>query len=295
MIRGTLALGLTCIVAAPVPAQETVTVGYRSDAPPFSAIPRNGDEYEGFLVYLCDGALASAGFDVTRVPVTATDRFAKLDKAPEDGGVDMLCDPMSITPGRASKYLLSPQVFATGVGFLRQEGPPPADDDGETTVRVGYLGGTTADRAVTIAEDRGVLTLIEDNVVVRQPEDLEIRSHYDGVTAVCSGALWFYFGDLDILKALQTRAEKDGTDCSQVRTSTEVFSYEAYALPVSTSEPELAVALQGGLYRMFSEQAIYDEYDRQFDGHPRSPILQAVFSLNGVYPPPGLGGAEPDG
>lgn len=282
-----LAAALLCLAAAPASAQQqAVTVGFRTDAPPFSAQAADGVGYTGFLVDLCDGALAYAGLEVMRVAVSAADRFDHLDRSASDGGVDMLCDPMSITPERAKTYLLSPQVFATGVGFLRQQGPPPTGPDGVTPIRVGFLGGTTAVTAVSIARARGVLDLLDGGVVDLDTSDLDITTHDEGVAAVCSGALWFYFGDLDILKAIQARAESRGVDCSNVQTSAEVYSYEAYSLPVSAERPDLAIALQDGLYRMFSDPKIYRSYDDHFGQQPRSPILQAVFSLNGVYPPP---------
>ena len=295
MSRALAILGFAYITAMPAAAQNAVTVGYRSDAPPFSALAQDGRTVDGFLVYLCDGALAEAGLEVTRVDVTAENRFALLDLPPEAGGVDMLCDPMSINEERAEKYILSQQVFATGVGFLRRKGPPPLGSDASRFVRVGYLEGTTAGTAVDIAEAWGVLNLVEGAEVERQPDDLTIGTHYEGVAAVCSGHLWFYFGDLDILKALKARVEQSGVDCSSVQTGVEVFSYEAYALPVAASEAALAISLQAGLYKMFSDPDVYTHYDKYFDGQPRSPILQALFALNGVFTPSGLVGKRPGG
>lgn len=282
MIRAPLLALLLALAAPPAAAQDRVVIGFRADAPPFSAVPPGGSSFEGFLVDLCMGALGESGMEIESRLVTASDRFDLLDLTPEEGGVDMLCDPMSISEERARQYLISPQVFATGVGFLRRGGPPPGD---AARLRVGYLKGTTAETAVGIARRNAIFDLRDD---VELEIDGEIDSHFDGVSAVCAGRLWFYFGDLDILKALRARAEAEGQDCSAVQTSADVYSYEAYALPVDPRRTDVMLALQTGVFRLFSTGRAYDVYDIHFGRQPRSPILQAVFSLNGVFPPPAL-------
>ena len=133
---------LVATFAPVVAAQEPVRVGFRSDTPPFSFRTEDGAPFAGFLVELCEDALADAGLAIEAVHVTAEDRFERLGTGGARGGVDMLCDPTSIRPTNFDRFILSPQVFATGVGYLQHQrgaagDPIPAD---VPDVRVGFRG-----------------------------------------------------------------------------------------------------------------------------------------------------------
>ena len=70
-------------------AGRDVVVGFRADAPPFSAIKQigSGRRYEGYLVDLCTRIFASdqrERYRMVKTEVTADDRFARLLRREED-------------------------------------------------------------------------------------------------------------------------------------------------------------------------------------------------------------------
>jgi ABC-type amino acid transport substrate-binding protein len=272
-----LALG-----AASVQAQETLRAGFRADAPPFSFREEGAADYEGFLADLCHGALPRGVYRIEHVQVTAANRFDMLRKGGAAGGVDMLCDPTSVQATVAQSFILSPLVFATGVGYLRRVRTENESPD----VIVGYLQGTTSNAAVEIARARGAIATIEGGEI----EERGVPTHTDGIRMICAGELEFYFGDLDILRALKARE----TSCEHVNDSeTTTFTYEAYTLPVNADRSDVAIALQTGLYRMFSDGSVADLYTKNFKERARSDVLQAVFALNGVFPCRGVIADDP--
>ena len=261
------------VTAVPLHAEE-VRVGFRADAPPFSWWSEKPvGEYKGFLADLCYAALRGSDFEVVPVRVQAGMRFEMLRKGGANGGVDMLCDPTSIPLGFLNEFILSPIVFATGVGYLRKQQVGRIGGD----LRVGYLEGTTAQTAVQIALQTNAIQVVEGG----QLEEVIVPNHFDGVRMVCAGEIEFYFGDLDILRSLKQReASWDNVTDSQKLT----FSYEAYTLAVNANRPDVALVLQAGLYRAFSNGTVTAIYDDQFQMRTRSNALQALFALNGVLP-----------
>ena len=273
---------IVCLMAGPAFAEdETIRVGFRKDAPPFSYWDEKTDAYSGFIADLCVKALDAAGFGIEPVAITASTRFDELAKGGAAGGVDLLCEPASIQRKTMDNFLLSPIVYVTGVGFLQKPRGPDTPED----VLVGFLDGTTAETAVEIAEAQRKIEAIKGAKVIRRAID----NHWTGVEMVCAGKLEYYFGDLDILRALRAKLQEErGVDCADVIDSNRLkFTYEAYALPVNPKRPDVAVALQSGLYRTFSDASIRDIYNENFNLE-RSDYLQALFAINGVLPCGGI-------
>ena len=269
------ALLLGLCLAAPALAEQTVHVGLRADAPPFSWLKTSGSgaQFTGFLVDLCRGAFQGTDFRIVEVGVTASDRFDKLRLGGAQGGVDMLCEPTSIQLRSITEFLVSSVVFATGVGYLRHDYADPK----EATSVIGRLDGTTAEAAIHIALQKGALPALDpakQRIVV-------VKSHLEGIEKVCSGEFQYYFGDLDILNGLQ----KNVRNCDRITTSQHTFfSFEAYALTVNAARSDVAIALQAGIYRQFSDGSATAYYKTHFDERPRSGPLTAVFALNAALP-----------
>lgn len=273
-LRIVVALALTMSAAH---AEEALRVGFRTDARPFS-YKTAGGEYGGFIADICYAALDGGRFQIVPVEVTAKSRFEMLRQGGQAGGIDLLCDPTSIQPRTLGKFLLSPHVFATGVGYLRKARQAGA---GKKVV-VGYLDGTTSGIAVEIARSRKIFDVIGNADI----DPVMVADHDEGIRRICNGDLEFYFGDLDILRALKKDYVENGQGtCDNVSDSQQsTFSYEAYALAVNPGRPDVAMALQEGLYKVFSKETAYRIYERNFKEGHRSSALQAVFTLNGVLP-----------
>ncbi|MDB6178707.1 transporter substrate-binding domain-containing protein [Paracoccus sp. Z330] len=281
MIRILFALVMLGLAGQGSYAQETVRVGFRADAPPFSF--RDGSQlgYRGFLAELCEDIVDDAGLVLEPVEISAETRFEMLSRGGQAQGIDLLCDPTSVNGDRMSKYLLSPIVFATGAGYLRHS-RVGSEDEGRQEVLVGFLRGTTAGVAVDIARNSAqVIKTVSGGTI----KNVEVDDHNDGITRVCGGELDFYFGDIDILRAVKAHLIEDlGLECDRVHSSEgRLFSYEAYALATNADRPDLALLVQQGVFRAFSDGRARDSYARNFDRRMGT-ALKAVFALNAVLP-----------
>jgi polar amino acid transport system substrate-binding protein/glutamate/aspartate transport system substrate-binding protein len=289
MTRLLLCICAAALMAPAAPAQESVRIGFRADTPPFSSSGA-GILFEGFLVRLCRQAFATPEWRIVEVEVTAESRFDQLSAPEGPESVDLLCDPTSVTPDRAETYLFSPLVFVTGVGFLMNRTPGGEQVGTLQELKVGYLGNTTAAAAVDLAEARGDLNQTESQDIVRiDPNDQgqRIGDHRDGVARLCRGELTYYFGDRDILGAVLDTTPPDlRATCPDITMSRETYSYEAYALPVRDSRPDVALRLQTAIYHAFSDGTARDAYDAEFGmNREMSPSLKSLWALNGVFPP----------
>lgn len=165
---------LACVLCAQVAwAQqsdepESVKVGFRSDAEPFSyRVPsESGGEvlYTGFIADLCYKIFRGSTYLLEAHEVTAEDRFSRLrprHKDAEGEELDVVCDPITVRFGgvagaseddpdahnkRRDKGVFSPIVFVSGVSYLRR------NPNTRGIVQLGYLKGTTAVQAVETAK-----------------------------------------------------------------------------------------------------------------------------------------------
>ena len=113
MIRG-LALAIALVGAGAAEAQE-IRIGMRADAKPFVHEAAPG-VFEGFLADVCRAAVADAGYGaVSEVRIDAGTRLGELT------GVDLVCDPTTLTLERAGRFDFSPIVFIANATFVSRD------------------------------------------------------------------------------------------------------------------------------------------------------------------------------
>lgn len=147
--RATAAASVVILLLSTVAAlSESVVVGFRADAEPFSyrksgAVDGDPLLFDGFLAELCYDIFADGLFAIEAQEVTADDRFARLrqegDTRPE--AVDMLCDPVTMRfsdSRRREVGVFSPIVFASGVSYFQRISRSRGD------LFIGYVAGSTA-------------------------------------------------------------------------------------------------------------------------------------------------------
>jgi ABC-type amino acid transport substrate-binding protein len=157
MLRLTLGAFLILLGATPAPAAtldriketETLRIGFRTDAVPFSYRDDVG-EAAGYSVELCravageirrDLGLSRLALDY--VPVTAEDRF----EAVQQGRIDLLCGATTVTLSRRRMVDFSLFTFADGAGvLLRADGPERFED--LAGQKVGVHAATTTEEAL---------------------------------------------------------------------------------------------------------------------------------------------------
>ena len=267
--------------AAPALTQEeTIRIGFRKDAKPFSfEDPAAALGVNGFLAQLCVRAFDPRVTDkrIEVVWVKSKERFGKLRSSSPEDRIDILCDPTSVTMDRANEFLFTNLVFASGVGYLRN----PAAVGGDTIV--GSLAETTAPAAVNIAIQQGRVKSLKGRRIIR---DEDVSSHEEGIARICAAEFEYYFGDLDIIRAMLADATESGVSgCEDVVDSENVtFSYEAYALATAPRRPDLAVFLQSRIFRLFSDGTARQLFQTHFPERAPSAALQAILALNAIYP-----------
>ncbi len=292
--RGSGVVGLALAVALgqvePAAATEMLRIGVRTDAKPFVYLGENG-EYRGFLYALCTAAAESAGFsEIQPVEVSALDRFDRLGGGPE--GIDVLCDPTTLTRQRVAEALFTPIVFVANTTYLRRVEPQRvplevAREHGcetagtEEVLLAGWVEGTTAEDAIHEAVARGEFGGGLTVCPVALPD------HVKGFARFCAddGLLTFYFGDADILAAHHADVQAGGSACDAVP-ARDFFTYEPYALMLGSHLPDMAPRFIAGVYDFFAGDAADEAFAEYFGGKRKAPAIDLLFRL---YKIPGAG------
>jgi polar amino acid transport system substrate-binding protein/glutamate/aspartate transport system substrate-binding protein len=279
-----LAAVLAGLAVPTTAAEREVAVAFRTDAPPFS-VAEDGT-YRGFIAALCEAAVSRAGYSISeRTEIAPTDRQSLR----EEGGIDLVCDPTTVTVARARRTDFSPIVFIANSGFLRSPEPKPLSDSAIDTheacrtlraenpdrVLLGavMVAGTTARATYELARAKGHAADTMEHLVC----PIEVANHDAGIAAFCDGAATYYFGDLDILHAAVARHG----DCP-ARETDAFRAYEPYAIAIPTQDDAFRRAFVSALYALFSEGAVTEIYADAFGSTQMSEPLQMLFRVNSV-------------
>ncbi len=250
----------------------TFRIGHRLDAPPFSFRNAIG-EPAGLIVDICRHVaaavkteLALADFKVEYVPVTAENRF----DAVEQGRIDLLCGPTTVTLSRRARVDFSLFTFVDGASVLfRADGP----DSFEALAghKIGVRAGTTTEEALgnTVA-DLGVKLQV-----------VAVDSHDDGLARLESGAISAYFADRAILASLLAGSK----DPDALKLSRRYFSYEPYGLAMTRGDHAFRLLVDRTLSRLYRSGEIETLFTNAFgaDAEPTD-VLRTLYLLNGLPP-----------
>jgi ABC-type amino acid transport substrate-binding protein len=283
MRRALLAAALVAALAAAAGA-ETARVGVRADAKPFAYRADDGS-YAGFLVDICLAGLARAGYEPEFVEVGAADRFDRLGPGPE--GLDLLCDPTTITLERAARWEFTPIVFVANGAYLRRAAPLPLAEAARAAhgcppagevYGVGWLRGTTSEAD---GDALGEVIGLEGSAQVCV---IPVDSHVEGVGALCepAGGISYYFADADILAAYLAERQADG-GC-EARFVEGFSTYEPYALALGARDPAFRRRFQAGFYEIFAGGGAREAFARHFGAREPSPPLETLFRMYTLPP-----------
>jgi ABC-type amino acid transport substrate-binding protein len=263
------------IAAAPSPTLDrirearAITLGYRSDAAPFSFKDRDG-RVLGYSVELCarvataiQKELGLAEMKVLWEPLEAASRIAAV----ASGRVDIECGTTTATLTRMKAVDFSLPIFVDGGGVLvraKSKLTRLADLKGR---KVAVIGGTTTEdaivRALNVLDAAAILVPVKDGA--------------EGVRQLARGAVDAYAADRVVLAGLRQRQAKP-SDFTFVGGD---FSFEPYALVVSREDPELRLVVNrtlAGLYRSGDIDPIFQRWLGSL-GRP-GPLLHSMFYLN---------------
>ncbi len=235
-----------------IKASGAILVGYRTDAPPFSATGP-GSQPEGFSIDLCDRVVAAVkialntdNLGVKYVPVDAESRFKKL----EAGEIDIECGATTRTLSRQARVDFTLFTFLTGAELLvrfESDIHGPSDLAGK---KIAVLPGTTTE---SVMKDAFKRLLVNATIV-------SVKDHDDGVAAVTDGRVDGYASDEVLLIGL-ARKTKDPT---LYRLSGTMYSYEPYALMVRKNDAAFRLVADRALAQTYKSGQIWEIYKRWF-------------------------------
>jgi ABC-type amino acid transport substrate-binding protein len=248
---------------------KTVTLGYRTDSPPFS-FAQDGQP-AGYSVDLCkrvvtviERAVNLTPLAVKWVPLNAANRFDQVSK----GAVDLECGNTSATLSRMERFDFSNLIFVDSGALLVLQDTQIgrlSDVGGKT---VGVVAGTTTEQSLKSAlKER----LVDAKIV-------SLKDEAEAMSALQSKQIDAYAGDRVKLVGLIVVARSD----VKYRLVQDDFTFEPYAL-MMRRDPAFRLVVNRGLAQIYRSGAVTEIYDRWLArlGKP-GPLLVAMYYLNAI-------------
>ena len=240
-------------------------IGYREDAPPFSAKSELG-EPSGYTVSLCRSVAARIKEELKLdkitaeyVPVSAENRFQMV----ADGKVDLLCGATTATLSRREIVDFSLPVFVDGASvLLRADGPKTFGDlEGR---KVGVRAGTTTEEALRN-------TVKDLSITV---ETIAVKDHKDGLAKLQKNEIAAYFADRAILFFLMSGS----TSHTKLMLSDQLLTYEPYALALPRGDDDFRLSVDRALSRIYRSGEIASVFNGAF-----GPTAKPTAELRALY------------
>jgi ABC-type amino acid transport substrate-binding protein len=270
---------LNAVYAAPtsaatldrVKAAGKLTLGYRTDAQPFSYRDSSGAP-AGYSVALCQkiadqvkAELALPTLSVEWVPVTVTDRFSDV----QQGKIDLLCGGASATLTRMKEVSFSIPIFPGGIGaLLRADSPSRLRDllTGAPPLSHPVWRGSPA---LTFLEKKTFAVVkgsTSEPWLAGRLKQFEIDAsvvvieNYDaGVQRVLDRKADVLFGDRAILlQAAKRNASED------LFVLDRLFTYEPIALGFARGDEDLRLLVDRTLSRTYRSKELGPLYSKWF-------------------------------
>lgn len=247
---------------------KSISLGYRTDSPPFSFAGPDGQP-AGYTVDLCkrvvagiERALGGGNLAVKWVPVTSANRFDQV----VSGAIDLECGNTTVTLGRQERVDFSNMTFVDGGAVLvlaESKLGRLADLAGKT---VGVKPGTTTETSLKAALKE---KLIDARVV-------NVKDEAEALAALNDKRIDGYAADRVVLVGSVVLARSD----IKYTLLQDDFSFEPYAL-MMRRDPAFRLAVNRGLVQVYRSGAIKEIFDRWLAplGKP-GPLLAAMYYLN---------------
>lgn len=252
-------------------ARETGTLrlGFRADAPPYSYRGGNG-EAAGYIVDLCREVAANVkktqnlpSLKIEYVEVSSTTRLSAVN----EGKIDILCDPTSMTMSRRTMVDFSLPTFIDGAAVLQRANEVRALEE-MGGKKIGVLKGTTTEEVLKS-------TLSQMAIKV---EIVPVQAHPDGVRSLTDGRIDAYFGDRGILSYHLLNSRNP----SSLKLSDQYYTFETYALALPRGDSKLRLLVDDTLAELYRTDRVKKLYDRSFGNFPPDQFIRALFVINGV-------------
>ena len=249
-----------------------LTLGYRTDARPFSFKDESGNA-AGYSIALCSkvadqlkAELKLSSLTLNWVPVALEDRFRNL----ADGKVDLLCGADTVTLARRKEVAFSIPIYLGGIGVLLRsdapiglfkafsERPGPSGPlwRGTPTEQLlleqtfAVVGGTTSEKV--LADRIGQFQL--------KAKVVPVKDYAAGVLAVADRKASVFFGDRPILLA----AAKGRGELAVIERR---FTDEQLAIALRRGDEDFRLVVDRALSRLYGSPEFRAEYTKWF-GEP---------------------------
>lgn len=251
-----------------VRASGEFKIGFREDAAPFAYKNMLG-EPAGYAVDLCrhvaarvKSELGLESIRVTYLPVTAENRF----DAVQNGRVDILCGPTSVTLSRRALVDFSIFTFVDGASVLYQADGPATFEE-LAGKKVGVRLGTTTETALK----NSLKSLSLDAEVVA------VADHADGLGKLESGDIAAYFADQAILLYLAAGSAAP----EKLRLSNRHFTNEPYALALRRGDSDFRLLVDKVLSRLYRSGQIGQIFENAFGAQAKpSDPLKLLYAIH---------------
>jgi putrescine:ornithine antiporter len=259
--------------------QGRLTIGYRTDAPPFSHTDESG-KAAGYSVALCQqiadaakGEPGLAGMRVAWVPVTVGDRFRDVQQR----RIDLLCGAETVTVARRAEVSFSIPIFPGGIGALVRA-------DASARLRETLSGRGQAYRPTWRASVSQVLrarafSAVEgttsDKWLTERIRDLAVTADISrvdgygaGVRSVLERRSDAFFGE----RAVLLDAAKRHASARDLIVIDRLFTYEPLALALGRGDEDFRLLVDRVLSRLYESGGIGGLYTEWF-GEPDEATL----------------------
>ena len=250
----------------------TILIGYRTDAPPFSFADANGNP-QGYSVELCKEIATAVkdhlGMDdlnVNYVPLDASERI----EAVTSGRVDIECGNTTVTLGRRADVDFTLMTFVTGGAYLAKRSENIGTMSDLSGKKVGVIAGTTTADALN-----------------KHLESHRINATVVSVSDRADGKQKLDDNDIDALasdRAVLIGQVLSGEHAEDYTISSELFSYEPFALMLRRNDPDFRLVADSALAHIFSGAQIGTIYEKWLEkaGVQPSPMLMMMYQIQAL-------------
>lgn len=251
---------------------KTVTVGYRTDALPFSYAD-SSKQPAGYSVELCKRVVASIARQIKVQPLpikwVATTSQNRLDLV-KSRQIDMECGSTTATLSRMEQVDFSSPIFVDTTGLLIRRNAGVSKFVDMAGKKIAVIGGTTNQKALDLAMKRqGV-----------QASVVTMKNREEAVAALEKGTIDGFAGDKVLLHGLARKVK----DPAQYGVMDEDLGYEPYAIALPHGDAGMRLAVNRALSEIYDSGAIADIFRSAFgpDTQP-TPVLLVMYGIS-VYP-----------
>lgn len=234
----------------------TITIGYRTDAQPFSYRDRS-DKPAGYSISLCQqivdqvkAELGLSSLKVQWVPVTLADRFNDL----KQGKVALLCGADSVTLARRNDVDFSIPIFPGGIGAMLRadaapalrdilsEAPPPSHPIWRGSPARAFLEEKTFSVVRGTTSESWLAGRLKEFEIAANV--VPVDNYETGIQRVLSGSSDVLFADRAILLQAARRSSSEAV-------LDRLFTYEPFALALRRDDDDFRLVVDRTLSRLY--------------------------------------------